>query len=186
MKITNKDIDRDVSFVLGEIKSAEVEIPSFWRCIWPSLVFVPLFLVWQAYIFLSYKSFHDPSGIMVFSIFFSFVFTLISTQARGKYFSLPERVRKSSLIINLIKAKYRFYSLIWIFSFMAFCLMMRHFDINAEFNIPMFMLLSLIVVWFFLIADLSRYDLSLLNAAIQRWREGGDMPPPMSSQHHQQ
>lgn len=181
MKITNKDIDRDVSFILSEIKNSEVEIPSLWRCIWPSLVLVPLFWVWQYYIFFSYPSFHDPSGTLVFSAFFSFVFTLASTQARGKYLSLPESVRKNSLIIELLKTKCRFYSILWLFIFVIFCLVMRHFDITTEFNMPMFMLLSVIVVWFFSIADLGRYDLSLLNAAIQRWREGGEIDTPSTA-----
>lgn len=181
MKITNKDIDRDVSFVLGEMKNSEVEIPSFWRCIWPSLVFVPFFLAWQVYIFVTYKSFHDPSTTLGFSLFFSFGVILISTQMRGKYLSLPESVRKNSLIIRILKRKYLFYSLLWLLSAMAFGLMMRHFDFDPDFNMPCFMFCSLIAICFISIADLSRYDLSLLNAAIQRWREGGEIDTPSTA-----
>jgi len=173
MKITNKDINRDISFVLGEIKSAEVEIPSFWRCIWPSLVFIPLFLVWQISIFIGYKIDYDPSGTWGFSIFISFMFMLVSTHLRGKYLSLPTSVRERSIIINIFKKKTRFYVLLWLLPNMAFGMMMRHFDFTPDFTMPFFLFGSLIALWFIAIADLSRYDLSLLNTAVQRWREGG-------------
>lgn len=181
MKITNKDIDRDISFVLGEIKKAEVEIPSLWRCIWPSLVLVPLFWVWQTYMFFSYKSFHDPSVILGVSAFISFMYILVSMQLRGKYFSLPASVREHSLIINILKKKGRFYVLLWLLINISLGMTMRYFDFNTEVLIPYFLCISLLVLWFIAIADLGRYDLSLLHAAIQRWREGGEIDTPSAA-----
>lgn len=181
MKITNKDIERDVSFVLGEIKNAEVEIPSFWRCVWPSLVFAPLFFVWQAYMFFSYKSFHDPSVILGVYFFISFMSILVSTQLRGKYFALPGSVRARSLIIGLLKKKCRFYVLLWLITNVLAGIIMRHLNFNTEVIIPYFLCVSLLVIWFIAIADLSRYDLSLLSAAIQRWREGREIDTPSAA-----
>lgn len=187
MKITNKDIIKDVNFIISEIKNTEIVIPSFLACAMPGLLIMIALPTWQYFVLSGYDIKVNTTGSLAFSIFVGFLITLSSSQIRGKYLSLPETVKEQSIIIKLLKKRVFLYGVSWVISNITFGVFSRTFLWSTpEFNISMFLLCSLIFTWFVTLADLGRYDLSLLSAAIQSWREGGDVNLPMSSQHHQQ
>lgn len=187
MRITNKDISKDVNFIISEIKSTEVEIPSFFSCAMPGIALFSALPLWHLFILSNYTIKVDHTFVLFLSSFIGFLSALGIYQIRSKYLSLPKKVRKQSVIIKIIKIKTLFYGACWIISNMTFGVLSIIFLWSPpDFNLPVFLLASMILTWVVALADLGRYDLSLLSAAIQSWREGGDVNLPMSSQHHQQ
>lgn len=168
MALTNKDIARDVAFVIKEMNAAEVEIPSLFRCMAPGLLFIICNLTWFVFLKIEFIS---------FVFFLSIIIFLVSAQMRSKYFSLPETVRQKSLIIRLFKRKTLFYSTSWIVLNLSLGLLVKNFNFDAEPTVLGFMLGSLILCWFIALLDLGRYDVALLSSAIQTWREGGSLDP---------
>lgn len=185
MRITNKDIANDVEFVIRELKNTEVEIPSFWQCAAPGVLFFVALILWSTFIWwISPTGFSKDSPLLYMSIFLGFLIFLTTTQLRGKYLSLPPTVQRNSIILKLLKNKACFYCLLWIAVNIVHGLYFGWYQ-GDLFSVCSVQLSSLIIIWFIAIADLGRYDLSLLSAAIEAWRSGGDMgaiqkptPPP--------
>lgn len=178
MALTNKDIARDVEFVIGEIKTKEVEVPSLFRCMVPGLLFIPLMLTWQfilIYIY-GFESKSDANQIIaVLALGFFILFS--SSSLMSKYLSLPETVRQKSVIIRLFKRTTFLYSGIWIVFNMCIDLVYREFHLNTGDGPPFSLFGSFIILWIFSSLDLGRYDIALLSSAIQTWREGGSLDP---------
>lgn len=178
MRITNKDIARDVEFVIGEIKTKEVEIPSLFRCMVPGLLFIPLVLTWHILLLFIYDvETKEPLTPLIAALAACVFILFISSQLRSKYFSLPETVRQNSVIIRLVKRTTFLYSGIWIVFNMCIDLMYRELKMEAVPDTQLILLFSLVIFWMFALLDLGRYDVALLSSAIQTWREGGDLEP---------
>jgi hypothetical protein len=174
MNITNKDIERDMRFILGEMTSTEVRVPSLLKCILPGIAVMALLFTWQVYVSLGAGIYRGQGTALVLSLVIGFIVLLTLTQALTKYHSLPSSVKKNSIVIGFIRSKATFYSCVWILVNITFGLLTRQFDWNALSN-SVFQLVSIVIIWFIAIVDLGRYDLALLSSAIKQWREGGDV-----------
>ncbi|MGL5127924.1 MAG: conjugal transfer entry exclusion protein TraS [Aeromonas popoffii] len=175
MKITNKVIRNDVSFIINELKKNELEIPSFLLCAAPGVVILAGMMIFQLLILSPFQGRLINNAFPIsFSLLLGFITFCIVTQAQGKYLSLPKSVRKDSVLIKFVSRKIFLYGSLWIISNLIFgaCTMTIGFD-EALYNV--FQLVSLVFLWFIAIVDLGRYDLALLSSAIKQWREGGDV-----------
>lgn len=179
MNISRKTIENDTSFILEAMKEEGAGIPSFLSCATPGLVFMSGLTLWQ--FFIAYPFLNEGKmtrifslGSIGFSFFLGFIVFLVLTNLRGKYLSLPQKVRDESIIAGLITKKSVFYACTWLSINVLAGLIIKLYSIEAIFSYAV-QFLSLLAIYFIAIVDLGRYDLALLSSAIKQWREGGDV-----------
>ncbi|WP_368170976.1 conjugal transfer entry exclusion protein TraS [Aeromonas sp. R9-2] len=179
MNISRKTIENDTALILETIKKEDADIPSFLSCATPGLVFMSGLTLWQ--LFIAYPFLDEGKmtrifslGSIGFSFFLGFLVFLSLTNLRGKYLSLPQKVKDESIIVGLITKKSAFYACTWLSINVLTGLIIKAFAIEAIFSYVV-QFLSLLVIYFIAIVDLGRYDLALLSSAIKQWREGGDV-----------
>jgi len=179
MNITNKDITNDVSFIVNSLKGKDVTIPSFLTCAAPGVAFMLGISAWQ--FFVAYPGVgmrkmdrilsHGSIGLSIVLGFFVFI---TITQLISKYLSMPSDVRERSIILSLIKSKSMFYFGLWLVLNVAVGIAVKMLSISPLVSYGV-QLVSIVIIWFVALADFSRYEISMLSAAIKAWREGGDL-----------
>lgn len=111
----------------------DLEIPSFWRCIWPGLILMPWFLLssyfsyWQS----DYVSGLDKITAMAFSGVMSFFSIIVIANARSLFLSLPKSFREKSRFYNHLSAKCKFYGVFILFLFPCMAFYFASVHLNA-------------------------------------------------------
>lgn len=171
MKVSAKMIKDDLNEIISSLKEEEVQIPSFWQVCEPGVIFMVLLMILQGGVVFIL----DPvdSADVYFSLFFSgvlgFIFFVGAMSASGNYKSIPVKIRKESVFYKLIKDKVRLYAIVWAVLAMVSAL------VTVVFKLPPVAtsggaMLSMLMLFFIFSADMSRYNLSALSAAITAWR----------------
>jgi hypothetical protein len=175
MKLTKKDIESDIKFIINELKTQDVEVPSFMLCAHPGVLAFVGVVAWQTFMLWPFsKKVFENSLLMGFSFFVGFMLFMMMTQLRSRYFSMPPSVRSKSKVFSLLKTKAVAYTTAWIFINISFGLLAKTFHLDVAFCYGL-QIASMVIIWFIAIVDLGRYDLALLSSAIKQWREGGDV-----------
>ncbi|QLK63907.1 hypothetical protein GE278_24260 (plasmid) [Enterobacteriaceae bacterium Kacie_13] len=169
MNVTNKMIKDDVAMISRVFLNEECEVPPFWKCMRLGLsIFVGL-VSWQTFFALTTDNFSGGFSI-VMAVGIGFIILLSCFGLSAKYYSLPEKVRQGSIVIQFVKTKIKYYAFFVISMYVIFTLALRMTDIFIPVACIVFFFLTFIITFMIFLADIGRYDLSLFSAAISAWR----------------
>lgn len=169
--LTHKIIQGEIEELKQILAHQDLEIPPFWRCIWPGLVCMLWFLLSS---YLSYWSSDFATGLdKIASMVFAGgvgVFSIIATaNIRSLFLSLPESFRKKSLFFGFLAKKCKVYGVVVFVTFACLAFLSAYNGINAVVFIVVtgFSLLLTIMV---MNIDLGRYQLATLTSVIESVR----------------
>lgn len=171
MKVSAKMIKDDLNNIISSIKDEEVQIPSFWQVCKPGAIFMTLLMSLQGGVIfiLDPVDNNDSYFSLFFSGFLGFIFFVGAMSASGNYKSIPGKIRKESIFYKLIKEKMRVYAIA--------CTVLAAVSamVTVVFKLPPVatsggVMLSMLMLFMIFSADMSRYNLSALSAAITAWR----------------
>lgn len=171
MNISSKMIKDDLDVIIASLKEEDVVIPTFWAACKPGLMVLSSIVCVQCIVLMLTPRVN--SGDFYFSLFFSVFIGLLMffgiMSASGSYKSLPYRVRKQSVIIRMLNEKIKSYVIAW-----ALMVILAGIT-TVMMGLPPVAVsgatfVSMILLYFLFSADMSRYNLSGLSAAISVWR----------------
>lgn len=166
--LTHKIIQSEIEELKQILAHKDLEIPSFWRCIWPGLVCMLWFLLSS---YLSYWLSDYASGLeriiaMVFAGAIGFFSIVVIANTRSHFLSLPESFRRESKFFNYLAVKCQAYGIfiLIIFPCLAFYFSSIHMNAIAFSVITFFTILVTVMV---MNIDLGRYQLATLTSVIE-------------------
>lgn len=178
MKITQKMIQEDVNNVIYILKNKDMEIPSAWKCMKPGLFILIGIGLWALAV--AWDRMSSPNsltrsfafGSVYISLFIGGFVFVISFLSCSQYFSLPEEIRNSSIMLKLVKRKVFVYFVVWVAFNMAMGVRTMVYMYDPIFTSSAFLLISLIVSIIAFSIDVGRYNFSIFSSAIAIWRKG--------------
>ncbi|OLF56979.1 hypothetical protein BTN33_21695 [Aeromonas veronii] len=164
--LTHKMIRDDSYSLVASLRHAEMEIPSFWQCLWPGLLIMILMFSWGFYIgtnmaFLGYTS------IGVMQVF-------VVAGIRGKSLSIPNNIKQENNLLRFVRNKTRIYISIFVLINLGLGLLYKSGWLYSGI-IGMCPIASLVLLWITFGVDLGRLDLSIMQAAMDAWHSGQDI-----------
>lgn len=169
--LTHQIIQREIEELKQVLAQQNLEIPSFWRCIWPGLVCMLWFLLssylsyWQN----DFTSALDKMAAITFAIAMSFFSIVITANIRGLFLSLPESFRRKSIFFKFLSVKCKAYGIFILFLFACFAFTFSYYNVNAI----VFCVItgfSIILTIMIMNIDLGRYQLTTLTSVIESVR----------------
>lgn len=169
--LTHQIIQREVEELKQILTHEDLEIPSFWRCIWPGLVCMLWFLLssYLSYGMNEYVSSLDRLGSMIFAAAIGVFSTIAIANTRALFLSLPESFRKESEFFNFLSKKCKVYGLTILLMFTCFAFMTSFigWNIVSFFVLTIFGIVVSIMV---MNVDLGRYQLSTFTSVLESVR----------------
>ena len=151
--LTHKMI-RDDSYALASaLRHAEMEIPSFWRCLWPGLLVMIVINIWSAYIF------RDMAGLFYVSISVMQIFVVAGI--RGKSLAIPKKIKKENNLLRFVRNKVRVYISIFVLINLGIGFLYKAGLVYGPI-IDMCPMVSLVLLWIMFGVDLGRLDISIM------------------------
>lgn len=169
--LTHQIIQSEIEELKNTLAQKDLEIPSFWHCVWPGLVCMLWFLSssYFSYWLSDYATGLDRIASMVFAGAIG-VFSIIATaNIRSLFLSLPAPFRKKSLFFGFLAKKCKVYGAVIFIIFSCFSFFFARNGINAAIFIVVtgFSLLLTIMI---MNLDLGRYQLATLTSVIESLR----------------
>lgn len=166
-KIIIDEVD-DLKFVLSQ---ENIEIPSFWSCIWPGIIIVSWNMVCATISATNdYISDNDAFWIVVFSGLVSLIVLLGTASGRTLFLSVPESFRRRSVIYCFFAKKIAIYACLYMVMTFLFAIYARTFYSTA-FPFGFYLIFSTISFGIIMNLDFGRYQLSALVSLIESFRE---------------
>ncbi len=164
--LTHKMIREDSYALAAALRHAEMEIPSFWQCLWPGLLIMILMNAWSFYIF------RDMAGLFYVGISVMQVFVVAAI--RGKSLAIPRQIKQGNNLLQFVRNKARMYIAIFVLINVGIGLLYKSGHIYGG-VMDMCPMVSLVLLWIMFGVDLGRLDLSIMQAALDAWRSGQDI-----------
>lgn len=168
MMLTHKIIKEEVEVLKDLVLQGESEISPFLKCIWPSLVFVAINYIWDAF-----ATRGNPGFITAAScVLGGFIYV-----GRMMYLTLPVAFRKDSKTIKAIKNKVAIYGVILVIALFICGLLAttNNWELSSDYNITAFT--TYFVLGVVASLDLARYQFSSFVAALtllKSRKQGGE------------
>ncbi|MGJ4485091.1 conjugal transfer protein TraS [Klebsiella pneumoniae] len=170
MMMTNKILIEEVDDLKNVFSRGEMEIPSFWSCLWPGVIVA----AWNMICALisvggGYLSVKFIFWVLVFPGVISLIVLLGVASARSLFLSVPRTYRMRSQVYRFISRKVMVYALVYMALILALALFNRVYY-ASPFPFSFMILIATIFVWFVMNIDFGRYQLSVLSSAINSFR----------------
>lgn len=169
--LTHKIIQSEIEELKHVLTHQELEIPSFWHCIWPGLVCMLWFLLssYLSYWLSDYASGLEKITAMVFSGAMGFFSIVVIANTRSHFLSLPKSFRRESKFFNYLSVKCKAYGIfiLFLFPFLAFYFASSHLNAIAFSVVTFFSIILTVMV---MNIDLGRYQLATLTSVIGSFR----------------
>lgn len=169
--ITNEVIKKEIEDLRKNLILNELEIPSFFSCIWPAIFFALIFTGVPFFLFSNdiYTDDIDLIAVTVFGCFLSVVFFASIGNARALFLSVPRKFRRNSKLYAFWGRK------VWIYliSYAALYAMLAVYISSIYFLVIWFIALSMILMVVMAIimnVDFGRYQLSALTSLIESFK----------------
>lgn len=181
MKVTHKMIQEDVNNVIHILKNKDMEIPSAWQCMRPGLFILMGIGLWA--IAVAWDRLGSPNSLtrnfavdsVYFSLFIGVFIFIGSFLSCSQYFSLPEEIRRSSIMLKIIRRKALVYLVVWVVFNITMGVRTVVYMYDPAFTSTVYLLASLIVGVIAFSVDMGRYNFSLFSSAIAAWRKGNSL-----------
>lgn len=166
--LTHKIIQGEIEELKQVLAQQNLEIPSFWRCIWPGLACMLWFLLssYLSYGLSDYASGFDRITAMIFAGAMGFFSIVVIANTRSHFLSLPQSFRRKSKFFSYLSRKCKAYCafIMTLFPCLAFYFSSIHFNALAFSVITFFCMIVTIMV---MNIDLGRYQLTTLTSLIE-------------------
>lgn len=166
--LTHKIIQSEIDELKQILVHKDLEIPSFWRCIWPGLVCMVWFLLssYLSYWLSDYASGLEKIAAMVFAGAIGVFSIVIIANTRSHFLSLPESFRRESKFFNYLTVKCKAYGVFILIIFPCLAFYFSSIHLNAiVFSVITFF--SILVTMMVMNIDLGRYQLATLTSVIE-------------------
>jgi len=171
MMINNKIIFEEVEELKRVLSQGEVEIPSFWSCLWPGAALVAWNMLCAVIsVNHNYVSDRDSFWIVVFSGIVSLMVLLGVASARSLFLSVPKSFRAQSHVYRYFSKKVSVYALAYIVGVLLIALYNRSYFASA-FPFGFLLILMTIVMGIFMNLDFGRYQLSALTSVVNSFKD---------------
>lgn len=169
--ITNEVIKKEIEDLRKCLVLHELEIPSFFSCIWPAIFFALIFTGIPLFLF-SHNIYTDEMGLIavaVFGFFLSILFFALIGNSRALFLSVPRKFRRNSKLYDSLGKK------IWIYliTYAVLYSMLATYISSIYFSVMWFIGLSMILMVVMAIimnVDFGRYQLSALTSLIESFK----------------
>lgn len=170
--ITNKIIREEVDELKTLMSQEELNIPSFWSCIWPGFVCMIWFLLssYMSYGISEFSTSMDRSASMVFAGVMGVFSIIVIANTRAIFLSVPESFRKKSVFFRLLSKKCKCYGMVILITFTcsSFYFSKNHiFALEFMISTGFCFLLTIIIMN----VDLGRYQLATLTSVIETFKK---------------
>ncbi|HDS6410578.1 TPA: hypothetical protein QHZ98_003371 [Klebsiella oxytoca] len=169
--LTHQIIQSEIEELKQILAHQDLEIPSFWRCIWPGLVCMLWFLLtsYLSYWLSDYASGLERIAAMVFAGAMGFFSIVLIANTRAHFLSLPQSFRKKSKFFGYLSGKCKAYGvfILVLFPCLAFYFSSIHLNAIAFSVITFFCMIVTVMV---MNIDLGRYQLATLTSVIEAVR----------------
>jgi len=170
--ITNKIIREEVDELKILLSQEELNIPSFWNCIWPGLVCMIWFLLSS---YLSYGiNIHSAGlermGAMIFAGAMGVFSIIIIANTRSLFLSLPDSFRRKSIFFRFLSNKCKIYGTVILLFFLCFSFCGSYVNLNAI-ACSIMIFFSIILTIMVMNIDLGRYQLATLTSVIESFKK---------------
>ncbi|MEN4892357.1 hypothetical protein [Erwinia billingiae] len=171
MQVSTKMIREDLNGIISSLREEDILIPSFWdSCKIGVFIFIFVFTLQVGVILLNpMEDLTDSYFSLAFACILCVICFLGSMSVSGNYQSLPKYVRENSIVFRLLKAKVKVYTTVWM------SVGVLAFIVTSLFSLPSVLtsgalFTAMVFLYLLFSADMSRYNLSALSAAITAWR----------------
>ncbi|RRF57734.1 conjugal transfer protein TraS [Klebsiella pneumoniae] len=169
MMMTNKILIEEVDELKNVFSRGEMEIPSFWSCLWRSNCCRTNMICALISVGGGYLSVKFIFWVLVFPGVISLIVLLGVASARSLFLSVPRTYRMRSQVYRFISRKVMVYALVYMALILALALFNRVYY-ASPFPFSFMILIATIFVWFVMNIDFGRYQLSVLSSAINSFR----------------
>lgn len=168
--MTNKILIEEVGELKNVLSQGEVEIPTFWACLWPGLLIAAWNMICAVIsVGVGYLSVNFIFWVLVFPGVISLMILLGVASARSLFLSVPRSYRMRSQVYRFISRKIIVYALVY----MALILALASFNrlhYATPFPFSFMILIATIFVFFIMNFDFGRYQLATLTSVIESVR----------------
>ncbi|ENZ8718149.1 conjugal transfer protein TraS [Klebsiella aerogenes] len=170
MMINNKVIFEEVEELKHILSKGEVDIPSFWTCLWPGLVII----AWNALCSVisvdsGFFSSRYIFSAMIFPCGVGVIIMLGVASARSLFLSVPRTFRLNSCLYRFFGKKIMVYTITYMVVVVLFALFNRVYY-NSPLPFAFMIVLTTICCGVVMNLDFGRYQLSLLTSAISTFK----------------
>lgn len=172
MKITFHMINEDVLEIREKLERESFVVPSMWSVLAPAMiVFVSFFLRQTLFSFNSLIHSNpavrgDAYVSIGFSTFIGFIVSIGTAGFTAQFLSVPDNVRKKSILIRHLSAKAKWYFLLWFACNVMVGVCVLILNSGYTYVPTLFQFISLMVFWVVFNIDISCYQLSTIKSLI--------------------
>jgi hypothetical protein len=168
--ITNKIIQQETEELKQILKQGDLEIPSMWTCLWPSLIIIMWMEVCATINFIISTSHSNLGSLRLFPFVFCFFMGVILgvgvANGRGVFLSVPKLYRKQSETYAFFRLKLKKYFYFFVFMTAVVSVVSGVLGF-PEIVFTVLLIFLVVIMGMVMNVDFSRYQLSLLTSTIE-------------------
>lgn len=177
MKITFHMINEDVKEIREKLEKESFVVPAMWSVLAPSIIVFVSFFLCQSLFSINNLIHANPAVrgdayvSIGFSTFIGLIVSIGTASFTAQFLSVPDNVRKKSILIRHLSAKAKWYFLLWFACNVIVGICVLILNSGYTYASTLFQFISLMVFWVVFSIDISRYQLSTIKSLIGQWKK---------------